>query len=317
MKRRHGIACAICGYELVDPTWPVEQMEVDGRPFVPLNGPIHHPAPMPPAIAEHVVGRFSNPGDLVFSPMAGKGTELFTALAHERDALGVEIEPELVNIVRVQGIADVRVGDARHLRRLDLPGFPADLALFSPPYLWKRTANPRTGDVGNADDRDPVTREFPRGKGANVRRRARAKGYGTEQGNIGSMVRNTLAYAEAMAQVYSECMAVTKGGGHLAVVVADSHRDYRHVPCARLNAVLAEKAGFEPVVWIQAKKLRGGRPSLNVFDPWNVARITGLCGDSRDDPAWGALKEDPTPEYQAGLWTQATEHILVARRPKE
>jgi hypothetical protein len=53
---------------------------------------VRHPARMLPAIAAHAVDSYTEPGDLVFDPMAGIGTTLVEAVYAGRDAIGVEYE---------------------------------------------------------------------------------------------------------------------------------------------------------------------------------------------------------------------------------
>jgi modification methylase len=57
-----------------------------------------HPARMLPAIAAHAIASYTEPGDLVFDPMAGIGTTLVEAVYAGRDALGVEYESRWADI---------------------------------------------------------------------------------------------------------------------------------------------------------------------------------------------------------------------------
>jgi DNA modification methylase len=53
-----------------------------------------HICPLQLSVIERCVKLFSNPGEIVFSPFAGIGSELFVALKHGRRAYGCEIKPE-------------------------------------------------------------------------------------------------------------------------------------------------------------------------------------------------------------------------------
>lgn len=53
-----------------------------------------HICPLQLGVIERLVKLYSNPGELVFSPFAGIGSELYTALKLGRRAYGCEIKPE-------------------------------------------------------------------------------------------------------------------------------------------------------------------------------------------------------------------------------
>lgn len=57
-----------------------------------------HPAIFPDKLAEDHIISWSNPGDLVFDPMAGAGTTCKMALLNSRQYLGMEISKEYVDI---------------------------------------------------------------------------------------------------------------------------------------------------------------------------------------------------------------------------
>src|SRR3954464_6020485 len=72
---------------LVGQTSPQSQRR--GR-FVAGSGA--HPARMLPHLAAHAIDFYTQPGDLVFDPLAGIGTTLVEAVHAGRDAVGVELE---------------------------------------------------------------------------------------------------------------------------------------------------------------------------------------------------------------------------------
>jgi len=87
-----------------------------------------------PALVEHFVGQYTQPGDIVFDPFCGFGTTLLVAEAMGRVSCGVELLPKRVAYIRRQlrEPSAIRQGDARHLDALDLPSF--DLSITSPPF---------------------------------------------------------------------------------------------------------------------------------------------------------------------------------------
>lgn len=69
-----------------------------------------HICPLQLSVVERCVKLFTNPGELVFSPFAGIGSELYTAVKLGRRAYGCELKREYfeaakVNLVRAENIA--------------------------------------------------------------------------------------------------------------------------------------------------------------------------------------------------------------------
>ena len=91
----------------------------------------------PEVLVETVLAEYTTPGQTVLDPFAGFGTTLVTAARMGRQAVGVELLPERVELIRrrLAGNAGVEVvnGDARKLSAL-VDG-PVDLCLTSPPYM--------------------------------------------------------------------------------------------------------------------------------------------------------------------------------------
>src|SRR3712207_6053363 len=54
-------------------------------------GPYYAMFPVP--FADEVVQRYTAPGDAVLDPFAGRGTAVFSAAAHGRHGVGVELNP--------------------------------------------------------------------------------------------------------------------------------------------------------------------------------------------------------------------------------
>jgi DNA modification methylase len=84
---------------------------------------------------------YSKQGDRVLDPMVGAGTTLIEAKLLARDALGLDINPEAVELAEAglrfkhhpAGDQQVRLGDARDLSGLTDESF--DLVLTHPPYM--------------------------------------------------------------------------------------------------------------------------------------------------------------------------------------
>ena len=135
-------------------------------------------------IAAAVIERLTDPGDIVIDPFAGYGTTLAVASRLGRRAIGVELLPERVALIRARApVATVIEGDARGLHQL-VTG-PVDLCLTSPPYM-----------TANAHPHNPLT------------------AYETVDGDYRT-------YLEHLTQLARTVRDLLRPGGHLVVNVAN------------------------------------------------------------------------------------------------
>jgi len=137
------------------------------------------------SLAAAVVEDASRPGDLVLDPFAGYGTTLAVAGRMGRQAVGVELLAEHVEVARVRAGDAARVvqGDARHLT--ELVDGPVDLVLTSPPYMTT---------VGHPEN--PLT------------------GYATDDGDYPT-------YLREISAVFAQVATLLRPGGHAVVNVAN------------------------------------------------------------------------------------------------
>jgi DNA modification methylase len=135
-------------------------------------------------IAAAVIERLTDPGDIVIDPFAGYGTTLAVASRLGRRAIGVELLPERVALIRARAPASTVIeGDARGLHQL-VTG-PVDLCLTSPPYM-----------TANAHPHNPLT------------------AYETVDGDYRT-------YLEHLARLARTVRDLLRPGGHLVVNVAN------------------------------------------------------------------------------------------------
>ncbi len=94
-----------------------------------------------PQVARNVIEMYSHQGESILDPMVGAGTTLIEAKLLARNALGVDINPQAVELTKVglhfnhhpQSKQEVKVGDARDLSFLKDNSF--DLVITHPPYM--------------------------------------------------------------------------------------------------------------------------------------------------------------------------------------
>ena len=72
--------------------------------------------PMSLDITERALWLWSNPGDTVFSPFAGIGSELYMALQMDRKALGIELKPSYFR----QAVINCKEADASTAKQVGL-----------------------------------------------------------------------------------------------------------------------------------------------------------------------------------------------------
>ncbi len=135
-----------------------------------LPDSVRHPGKMLPAIARHAIEAYTNPGQIVFDPMAGIGTSLVEAVHLGRDAVGTEYEPQWVHLTDANlrhaaehgatGTGAVWHADARHLPDELLAHYAGKVSLLltSPPYgpsnHGQITTHGRLGHTGQVAKRD-------------------------------------------------------------------------------------------------------------------------------------------------------------------
>lgn len=145
------------------------------------------------SVVDYVIERFSDPHSVVCDPFAGFGTTLARAVELGRRAIGVELLPERVALIR-ERVPQARVyeGDARELLRVVAryrqdPLESAALVLTSPPYM-----------TAQDHDADPLT-AYEKSGGDYAR------------------------YLRELGLVAAQCAAMVKHGGWVVWNVADIH----------------------------------------------------------------------------------------------
>lgn len=210
-----------------------------------LPGSHAHPAKMYPATARKLIATYTQPGELVFDPMAGIGTTIIEAIHCGRDGIGVEYEPRWARLAAAgidhahtqgaTGAGHIVRGDARQLPHL-LPDRLRDevcgrvaLLVTSPPYGPSTHGNPReyAGPGGRVAVADRTYGHNP---------------YDLDPGNLAHADADQLA--DGFAAILSGCLPLLAPDAHVAVTT----RPYRHrgelVDIAGMVVAAAHRAGL-------------------------------------------------------------------------
>jgi modification methylase len=238
--------------------------------YVPES--VKHPARMLPAIAAHAIFSYTQPGDLVFDPMAGIGTTLVEAVHAGRDAIGVEYESRWsdiadANLARAHthgatGHGAVIRGDATMLDAL-LPAVlhgTVGLVVTSPPY------GPTVHGLVRPAPGEGVAKSHNR--------------YGENNGNLA--YRNLAGLVDGFTDILRGCARLLRPGG-VVVVTARPWRkrgELVDLPSAVIAAGIA--AGLTPIERCVAllAAVRDGhlvaRPSFFQLQAVRKARALGV-----------------------------------------
>jgi hypothetical protein len=199
---------------------------------------VAHPARMLPAIAAHAIASYTQPGDLVFDPMAGIGTTIVEAIHAGRDGIGIEYESRWsdiadANIAHAQrqgatGRGSIIRGDATRMVSLLPAALAGQVALVvtSPPYgpTVHGLVRPTADGVAKSDDR-----------------------YGTDRGNLAYRSGGLAGLTAGFTDILAGCVALLRPGG-VVVVTARPWRkkgELVDLPSAVIAAGVA--AGLVPL----------------------------------------------------------------------
>jgi modification methylase len=232
-----------------------------------------HPARMLPAIAAHAIASYTEPGDLVFDPMAGIGTTLVEAVYAGRDALGVEYESQWADIADANlarahtrgaaGHGAVIRGDATLLSALLPTALHGQVALVvtSPPYgpTVHGLVRPGADGVAKFDNR---------------------YNDGTDKGNLA--YRDLPGLIDGFTDILRGCATLLRPGGVVVVTARPwrKHGDLVDLPSAVIAA--GNAAGLTPIERCIAllSAVRDGhlvaRPSFFQLQQVRKARALGV-----------------------------------------
>ncbi len=187
-----------------------------------------------PYIPRNLILRYTQPGDLVLDQMVGSGTTLVECKLLQRNAIGIDINPDAVMVARnrldfkykpldeKEPEIKTFIGDARNLNLIE--DETIDLIATHPPYagIISYTGKKVEGDLSSLNLQD---------------------------------------YTQEMKKVAEESFRVLKPGKHLGILIGDTREHKHYIPITfRILEVFLE-AGFilrEEIIKLQWK-MKGTR----------------------------------------------------------
>jgi len=177
-----------------------------------------------PQIARNIIEMYSSMGDSILDPMVGAGTTLIETKLLARNAVGLDINPEAVELAKAAlrfkhhpaSEQQVKVGDARDLSFLEAGSF--DLVLTHPPYM---------NIIRYSDGKIPK-----------------------DLSNIGSLPQ----FCDEIERIAAELFRVLKPDRYCAILIGDTRKGRHFVPLAFRVMQRFLKVGFvlkEDIIKVQ------------------------------------------------------------------
>jgi len=177
-----------------------------------------------PQIARNIIEMYTNKGDSILDPMVGAGTTLIEAKLLARNALGLDINPDAVELAKQalsfkhqpQSNQKTKVGDARYLSFLKDNSF--DLVLTHPPYM---------NIIKYSDGKIP-----------------------SDLSNISSLPK----FCDEIGKIAKEILRILKPDKYCAILIGDTRKGRHYVPLSFHVMTRFLKVGFvlkEDIIKIQ------------------------------------------------------------------
>jgi DNA modification methylase len=178
-----------------------------------------------PQIPRNLILKYTKEGDLVLDPMVGAGTTLIEAKLLNRDAIGIDINPQAIKLakdalnfkVENKSKQETYVGDTRKLEKITNDSI--DAIVTHPPYL----------NIIKYSDEHPIPGDLS---------------------NIGSLPKFLSEFEPAVKELYR----ILKSDHYCAILIGDTRKRRHYVPLAFNVMSLFLKNGFilkEDIIKIQ------------------------------------------------------------------
>ncbi len=194
-----------------------------------------HPATFPVALATHVIKLFTHAGELVVDPFVGSGTTLVAAHDLGRNALGVDLSEEYVELSRsrigLPSTGSTRqvalVEDARNVSHLLEPE-SVKLVFTSPPY-----ANMLNRRRANKSRRSSDRRNSQFGK---------VEQYSQDERDLGTL--DPVSYSRSIGDIFERLLPALQPGGHAIINVNDLWAKEERIPLHSMVITAMQEAGY-------------------------------------------------------------------------
>ncbi len=208
---------------------------------------LKHPAMFPTALVCRLIECFTNSdASLILDPFAGVGSTLLAAKELGKDAIGLEISPEFVqvaegrlsqrNLFGEETDIIIHTTDSRELYRY-VPPNCVDMVVTSPPY-WDILLQKRTAD--NKDQRD----------------------YGDIETDIGK-IRDYEKFLFELRNIFEQVFIAMKPMSYCCTIVMDLRKKNRFYPYHIDISHLMEDIGFifdDTIIWDRSQEYNNLRP---------------------------------------------------------
>lgn len=196
-----------------------------------------HGGQKPPELCADLIKTFTKGGQLVLDPLAGVGGTLLAASLCNREAIGIEINPEWTKIYKqvceLENLKEHKmiVGDARE-KLVEIPKGSVDFILTDVPY-WNM---------------DKVSQT--RSKSAKKSKLSKFNGHQEQTKE---------QWVEEMTSIFQKCSDPLKPGGYMGVFVGDMYRGKQyHILSAELAHAISKIDGFtlkSNLIWFDNSKM--------------------------------------------------------------
>ncbi len=219
---------------------------------------MQHPAKFPESLVARFVNFFTQPGAWVLDPFAGVGSTLVACKTLERNSLGVELNPDFVDVGKAaiqnakgSGEQLLVAGDSMDIAALietqygeEVP--PFKYLITSPPY-WNMLRKSRGGNDSTHKERgERGLRQF----------------YSSSELDLGNLD-SYEDYLESVGMVFDAVFPYLSDGAYLTVI-AQNMRD--------------QDSSFRPIAWDLAKRLS---------EVYELRQEQIWCQDNKRLGCWG------------------------------
>jgi DNA modification methylase len=208
---------------------------------------LKHPAMFPIALACRLIECFTNSeASLILDPFAGVGSTLLAAKESGKDAIGLEISPEFVqiaegrmsqmNLFGEETEIKIHTADSRELYRYISPN-SVDMVVTSPPY-WDILLQKRTAD--NKEQRD----------------------YGNTEADLGK-IRDYEKFLLELRKIFEQVYNVMKPKSYCCVIVMDLRKKNHFYPYHIDISQFMQEIGFifdDLMIWNRGQEYNNLRP---------------------------------------------------------